>query len=238
MYFDDLKAEEIPVPPSATPLAAAPLSSSPVAAGSTPPLGGLQRGTSLPKLTASGNVLLWIDPDRERRNEVTVAEMKEIDPRLQVVQCTSSHEAKAWLQRETEVLRLQCWQSVIFLLDDFFIWRQMITALVQYSSLRVMTNRFRQGDGDELAGTTWIAWMRSQRALRNVPVMLFCGKDAFSRVSGAHDPQARVFVTYLYQDALDFGSFRTAIAPGSPGGSALNRLKKVLPGRSSSSGDG
>ena len=161
------------------------LSSAAAAAASSP-------STSAPSLT--DYVVMWIDPDHSRYNASVVQLMKAAtDLRLEVVQVSSSAEARSWLLRDAATVR----------------------GLIAADRLRVITNRYRKDDGDELAGVQWIDWMRAkqQQQYHSVPVMLFCSQEGYSRVSGSHNPGKRVIVTASEQEAIRFASFQTTFAP-------------------------
>ena len=143
-------------------------------------------------------VVLWIDPDRDGFNRAVSDEMCSVAAKsglsLTVVSVSSSAEARSWLLRDAAAVR----------------------ALIAADRLRVITNRYRKDDGDELAGVQWIDWMRAkeQRQYQWVPVMLYCSQDAYPRVAGLHDPvRRRVVVTASEERAVEFAAFRLAFAP-------------------------
>ena len=47
-----------------------------------------------------------------------------------------------------------------------------------------------------------------------VPVLLFCGPNNFSRVTGHHNPKAVVFVTQRDDEALEFATFERRLVVG------------------------
>ena len=141
-------------------------------------------------------MVLWIDPDPPR-NQATIEQMQRAcSSNVSVVSVSSSAEARSWLLRDAAAVR----------------------ALIAADRLRVITNRYRKDDGDELAGVQWIDWMRAkeQKQYHRVPVMLYCSQEMYSRVSGLHDPdKRRVVVVASEADAVRFGSFQTKFAqPG------------------------
>ena len=138
-------------------------------------------------------MVLWIDPDPPR-NQATIEQMQRAcSSNVSVVSVSSSAEARSWLLRDTAAVR----------------------ALIAANRLRVITNRYRKDDGDELAGVQWIDWMRAkqQQQYHSVPVMLFCSQEGYSRVSGLHNPGQRVIVTASEREAIRFASYQTTFAP-------------------------
>ena len=139
-------------------------------------------------------VVLWIDPN-PAHNKQTIESMREELRELTVVCATSSAEARAWLQRNAAAV-------------------SRLTSGV-FSALRVITNRYRKDDGDELAGAQWIGWMRApeQRQLLPVPVLLFCSTEMLPRVNGLHNPSEGVLVSADYDAAIEFAAFRLSADP-------------------------
>ena len=88
-----------------------------------------------PKITSDMLVILWLDPDRhqttERQAAAMVARAADSTPsrRVAVFYASSSAEARAWLEQNGPEL-----------------------ARTAKKRLRIITNRYRKDDGDELAG--------------------------------------------------------------------------------------
>ena len=169
-------------------------------------------------------VVLWIDADTMRARALSEI-VREMNAQVMIEHVTSSAEARAWLQRDAEAVQ----------------------QLVAQCRLRVVTSRHRDGDGDELAGLQWIAWMRGlsggsadehKHRYDTVPVLLHCTQQDYPRVSGLHEPTRRVVpvvVTYNEWQIVEFGSFRherlaSMSAVAAPAGVPLRRGRSGIIG--------
>ena len=156
--------------------------------------------------------VLWIDPDQSGYNRSLIDRSLFVSAAPPtIVQVSSSAEAREWFLRDVATVR----------------------ALIAADRLRVITNRYRKGDGDELAGANWIDWMRAeeQQQYHSVPLLLFCSQEGYSRVSGLHNPGKRVIVTASEEEAIRFASFQTTFAP-EPRPGLLTKLSSFVLGSS------
>jgi len=82
--------------------------------------------------------------------------------------------------------------------------RERLTSLnlIKRQRLRVITNRDREGDGNEEAGALFVQWLRSTELFAKTPCLLYCADT--SRVSHVHNPRHHTFVSANSAFALQF----------------------------------